>query len=387
MKKLIIHAWVVHKQNNRYFIPYTHWIYLHEIVKHYSEICLIAPVNLNAPGDNNTLFPLDDMPSVTVHDLPYSGDSYKASAKHFLSYYKAYKSLHKQYDKAYVRYPVPFGWLSMLFFKKADRTIHFVGYPLEVTKLNPEFSTLKKAVLISLFTPEHKLYIQACKGARVFTNGHHIKDSLLKQGIKATAVTSSTLVESDFYFDTVKRFDTANIKLIHIGHLRKWKNIDVIIKAFKEVSVAYPGATLTIVGDGECREQLEQLAVTLNIAGKVIFAGHAARRDDLVAHLRSHDIFCFSSVSEGSPRVIVEAMANGINVVSTPVGSLPFVFEDEKDIVFAGFDDDADFSKKILFLIQNGETAFNIRQQAYEKAQGFTIQAFIKTILGETQVK
>ncbi|TCC96811.1 glycosyltransferase [Pedobacter psychroterrae] len=381
MQSLIIHAWILHKVNGKYFIPYTHWIYLQEIVKHFSKICLISPVNLDGlPEKTDALFSLHEMPSIAVHELPYSGDSYLSSARHFLSYLKGYKSLYRHYDKVYVRYPVPFGWLSMLFFKKADRTIHFVGYPIEVTRLTAEFSSVKKAIMISMFTPEHFLYLKACKGVRVFTNGHQIKGKLAKHGINATAVTSSTLIDSDFSFDSAKQIDEKNIKLIHIGQLRIWKNIDVIIRAFKEVLVAWPGATLTIVGDGEAREHLSELARELNVASQVSFLGHASKRDELIAHLRSHDIFCFSSVAEGSPRVILEAMANGINIVSTPVGSLPFDFEHNRDIIFADANDDSDFSRKINYLIDNQNIAFDIRKKAFEKVKEFTIKTFIKTI-------
>ncbi|RVU00726.1 glycosyltransferase [Mucilaginibacter limnophilus] len=385
MEKLLIHAWVVHKQNGKYFLPYTHWIYLQQIVKYYSHICLISPVKKIADGGDDKLFSLEEFTNLSVYELPNSNYSYAGAIKHIGSYYNAYKRLHKHFDKVYVRYPVPFGWLSKLFFKDADRTIHFVGYPLEVTKLNPELSTFKKNLLLFLFRPEHSLYVWACKGAKVFTNGHHIKENLCKQGVNATAVISSTLVESDFYFDEYKQIDTANVKLLHIGYLRKWKNIDVIIKAFKLLLADKPGATLTIVGEGECKEQLKSLAVQLQIADKVDFKPHASRRDELTGYLRTHDIFCFSSISEGSPRVILEAMANGINVLSSRVGSLPFIFTHKVDIAFAD-NNEQDFYNKLIKITADAGLMASIRANAFDKAQQFTIAAFIRTIFNQVPV-
>lgn len=386
MKNIIIHAWTVHKQNGEYFLPYTHWIYLQQIVQYYDEVCLLSPVNTRPLPQGQKLFSLAEFDNVWINELPHSGDSYIAAARHFISYYGAYKKLHTKFDKVYVRYPVPFGWLSRLFFKADKRTIHFVGYPLEVAKLNPEWSRIKKLVIPLLFMPEHMLYVWACKNARVFTNGHHISDTLAKKGVNATAVTSSTLTDGDFYFDTNKKIEPETLKLLHIGYLRKWKIVDVIIKAFALVQKKYPQATLTIVGDGVCRAQLEQLSVLMGLGQSVRFEPHASRREDLLAYLRSHDIFCFSSISEGSPRVILEAMANGINVVSTPVGSLPFVFKDNEDIVFADFNNEQDFAAKIIQLAQDEDLAYSIRYKACCKTENFTIETFIRTVFGVNAV-
>ena len=91
-----------------------------------------------------------------------------------------------------------------------------------------------------------------------------------------------------------------------------------------------------------------------------------------------------ASLSEGSPRVILEAMANGINVVSTPVGSLPYVFKDNEDIVFADFNDDKMFGEKMVELIENDEKAFLIRKNAFAKTSKYKIENFLKEIFYES---
>ena len=106
----------------------------------------------------------------------------------------------------------------------------------------------------------------------------------------------------------------------------------------------------------------------------VTFLGHVDNRIQLNEILRNNDIFCFASLSEGSPRVILEAMANVINIVSTAVGSLPTIFENEKDILFADFNDEKDceaykFGGTIAykFLDSNQKIIDDINQELEEK--------------------
>lgn len=111
----------------------------------------------------------------------------------------------------------------------------------------------------------------------------------------------------------------------------------------------------------------------------VTFKGHIDKREELLSILRSHDVFAFGSFSEGSPRVVLEAMANGLTVVSTPVGSLPRVFENDKDIVFADFNSPTKFYDKFKML-SSGNHLKVISGNAFAKVKNYTIVEFLKNI-------
>ena len=84
-------------------------------------------------------------------------------------------------------------------------------------------------------------------------------------------------------------------------------------------------ALLVIVGDGPQRESLEALASELGIASQVRFAGNQA---DVAPWLQSLDVFCLPSyANEGVPQALMQAMACGIPVLTTPVGSIEEIVE------------------------------------------------------------
>ena len=108
-----------------------------------------------------------------------------------------------------------------------------------------------------------------------------------------------------------------------VCRLHRAKGLDHLLRAF--ACVAPRGnAVLVVVGDGPERPALEELAGDLRIAGRVHWLGV---RDDVPALLRDFDLFVVSSVWEGLPGTVFEAMAAGVPIVATRVGGIPEVLQ------------------------------------------------------------
>ncbi len=109
-----------------------------------------------------------------------------------------------------------------------------------------------------------------------------------------------------------------------VATLRSWKGHRYLLEAL----AALPDRTvrLAIVGDGPQREALEAAARSLGLGERVIFAGN---RPDVAPWLRAFDVFCLPSyANEGVPQALMQAMACGLPVVSTPVGSIAEIVQD-----------------------------------------------------------
>ena len=110
-----------------------------------------------------------------------------------------------------------------------------------------------------------------------------------------------------------------------VGRLAPEKNFPMLVEAFALATAAEPHATLLFVGDGAERESLAQQAAGLGIGDRVRFLGW---RTDVDSLLPAFDLFVLSSLSEGLPMAMLEAMAAGVPVVSTAVGDIPDVICD-----------------------------------------------------------
>jgi glycosyltransferase involved in cell wall biosynthesis len=109
-----------------------------------------------------------------------------------------------------------------------------------------------------------------------------------------------------------------------VATLRSWKGHRFLFDAI--ASMARKDVRLVVVGDGPQRESLEARAREADLAGRVTFAGN---RDDVAAWMHAFDLFCLPSyANEGVPQALMQAMACGLAVVSTPVGSIDEIVTD-----------------------------------------------------------
>jgi glycosyltransferase involved in cell wall biosynthesis len=97
------------------------------------------------------------------------------------------------------------------------------------------------------------------------------------------------------------------------------KRVDVFLRALALARAEEPGLRGVVVGFGPEESHLRQLAAELGVASAVQFLG---AREDIGSLLRQAAMFVFCSESEGTPNVILEAMAAGLPVITTPAGDV-----------------------------------------------------------------
>jgi glycosyltransferase involved in cell wall biosynthesis len=101
-----------------------------------------------------------------------------------------------------------------------------------------------------------------------------------------------------------------------VGRLTRQKGHADLLDAMALLAGQVGDVRLLLVGDGELRPALEEQAASLGLGERVIFAG---ARPDVERTLRAMDVFAMSSLWEGLPTVVMEAMAAGVPVVATDI--------------------------------------------------------------------
>jgi GalNAc-alpha-(1->4)-GalNAc-alpha-(1->3)-diNAcBac-PP-undecaprenol alpha-1,4-N-acetyl-D-galactosaminyltransferase len=120
--------------------------------------------------------------------------------------------------------------------------------------------------------------------------------------------------------------------IVSMGRLSHAKGHDVLLKAFARIAERFPQWQLVIIGDGELREQLHQLAGALMEKRRVIFTGALASPFAVLCHAQ---IFVLASRYEGFPMAVAEALACGLPVIATDCPSRPRKFG-ERGVVAGG---------------------------------------------------
>ncbi len=162
---------------------------------------------------------------------------------------------------------------------------------------------------------------------RVVNSG--VRERLITLGVPAEKI---ALVSSLYLrLDTLQSANSpARYDLVFCGRLVPNKGLINVITALVEL----PAVTLLIIGDGPERARAQTTAATLGVSDRVTFAGWLPGPTELAAALASARVFVMNSLSEGGPRVLLEAMACGLPVVTTRVGIAPEVVRDGENGVF-----------------------------------------------------
>lgn len=159
------------------------------------------------------------------------------------------------------------------------------------------------------------------------------------------------------------------VHLLHVGALAHlYKAPEVLIAAVAATIRSGLDLRLTIVGDGQHRAELEQLAQQLDIRERVRFAGHLPGGQAVRAELDRADLFVLPSRQEGLPRALVEAMARGLPCIASTVGGIPELLPPE-DLVPPG--DIEALATKIRAVLTNRERLAQMAARNLKRAHDY----------------
>jgi glycosyltransferase involved in cell wall biosynthesis len=150
--------------------------------------------------------------------------------------------------------------------------------------------------------------------------------------------------------------------ILYAGTLNSRKGYSDLLKAFSLIAGKHPEWKLYFAGNGEIQKARE-LANELGIAEKVEFKGWVSggKKNDL---FNSAEIFCLPSYAEGFPMAVIDAMAYSLPVVTTTVGGIMDVFENERDILAFSPGDINTLAEKLDVLVSDPEKRTKLANNA-----------------------
>lgn len=163
-----------------------------------------------------------------------------------------------------------------------------------------------------------------------------------------------------------------------LGEIRK--GIAYFIEMAAGVARVVPRARFLVVGEGELRPQLERQAADLGIGDKVIFTGE---RQDIPHLLAAMRVFVNPSLWEAGPYTVLEAAAARVPIVSTPVGFVPEVIQQDGcqgRLVPLG--DSAALTRAVLDVLSEPSTARRAADLAYARVfEEFSVERMIDRLI------
>jgi glycosyltransferase involved in cell wall biosynthesis len=150
-----------------------------------------------------------------------------------------------------------------------------------------------------------------------------------------------------------------------VGRLNPIKGHTYFLQAARGVLTETSDVTFLVVGDGELDAQLRAEAEALGLGTHVVFTGY---REDVPALLQATDILAITSLSEGSPLNLFEAMAAGCAVVATDVGGIPELLEPERTGLMVRAANSGSIAAGLLRLLRDPELRRRLGETARQEA-------------------
>lgn len=160
-----------------------------------------------------------------------------------------------------------------------------------------------------------------------------------------------------------------------VAALRPEKNHELFLQTAAAVRKQVPEAQFLIIGDGPCRPALEKLTAELNLTDDVFFVGN---RKDIPALLSLSNVFVLCSHMEANPVSILEAMATGLPVVSTKVGSIGDSVQAGQTGFLVPVGDLKQLTERLAHLLQHPDKARQLGQAGRERVvQNWSLERMV----------
>lgn len=166
------------------------------------------------------------------------------------------------------------------------------------------------------------------------------------------------------------------IKLITMGRLSKVKGHLNLIQAFQKIRKQIKNSKLFILGEGPLRKELQQFIMKNNLNNDIILTGLVKNP---FKYLAKSDIFIFSSLYEGFPNVLLEALACKLPIISTNCIAGPQeILDSGKYGLLAEVMDTEDLAEKIIYLAKNPDLMKKFSELSFQRAKFFDLQKFLR---------
>jgi sugar transferase (PEP-CTERM/EpsH1 system associated) len=153
--------------------------------------------------------------------------------------------------------------------------------------------------------------------------------------------------------------------ILQVARLDYLKDHATAIRTLGHVVGQRPNARLVLVGEGPERAKIEELSRQAGLENHVQLLG---LRKDVSRLLYAADVFLLTSISEGIPLTLIEAMAAGLPVVATRVGGVGEVIEDGTTGLLAPSSDDSALAERILQLAGDRERRMRMGETGRQRA-------------------
>ncbi len=224
----------------------------------------------------------------------------------------------------------------------AKYKIPHIWHIREILPNNPDFFPVKSIDKTLKYVISHSDTIISISNATSvqFQNSHSDKIKIVYDSVEFPETTHNNTPDNE-------------LRLLYMGSIIKRKGIDTLIHTLTEIKTNNPlpvPVSLTVVGEGRYRKNLEKLAKELNVSESISFVG---QKDNVFEYLKNSHILLVPSHEEPWGRVVAEALLSGLPVIGAKAGGILESISDGKTGLLAEPGNIRQWTEKIIWTYNN----------------------------------
>jgi L-malate glycosyltransferase len=182
-----------------------------------------------------------------------------------------------------------------------------------------------------------------------------------------TFYTSANIDKNFFYrVRNLEEFSNDPFTIIHVAGINNTsKGHKELLNSINEIKKSGKNLKVTFIGGGTLLEYFRDMANTLGLTNQVNFVGHINSKNEIINYLAKSDLFVFPTMTEGLPRVLIEAMATGLPCIATNVGGIPELLSSN---AIVNPNDVSGLTMKIMEFISNNDLLVEESRKNFNKA-------------------
>lgn len=178
-----------------------------------------------------------------------------------------------------------------------------------------------------------------------------------------------------------KKLGIEGYALLSVGRLVPWKGFLMLIEMMHSLVQKIPNVHLFIVGSGPDEMVLKEKITQLHLEDRITLLGKLTQ-EKLFEYIKASDVFVLNTSYEGFSHQLLEVMALGTPIVTTPAGGNVEITEDYENGILSPYNDSASFEKAIIELHVTAGLADTLTQAAQEKVKEFSNERMLDAIAG-----
>lgn len=292
----------------------------------------------------------------------------------------------KSVDVLFIR--VPFQVQPALLGLRKPKLVHVVGNPYEVISASSDYRGVMRALALRFakYSASTIRRLVAEPMTRTATNGRELWDLL---GCREGRVVVSSCIHEHEMRARQTHTQGDPPRILFVGYLRPEKGVDYLLDAFDTLRKTR-SLKLTLVGgaDRSTNAEARMLERIQNSPFRhdITATGMLDFGEPLFDLYRSHDVFVMPSLSEGTPRTLVEARAFGCPIVATRVGGVPTSVEHGKDGLLVEPRDAAGLAQAIERILTDAPLRAGLIEEGLRFARSTSLESFAGQLLEEIAI-